>query len=202
MGINPPQIPGEGLGSATVLPRGPHPGSQPGSGLLGRGFGAHQSPGPPVIPYPHIQSRSRVMILPLIRVPQRSQWGDGSPQNPKNQELLSHFPLLPPHSPRASCASQALPKICWVRLCPDPSIRTEHKGETGVAAAPNTGDVPHLELLEMPHTTAGGGPSSQGRVRLGHLPPVSWESFPSSSRSTDPCHPTLPPQWGQHLQTP
>lgn len=90
-------------------------------------------------------------------------------RSPSLTSLCFHL-ILPEHPahPRPS------PKICWVRLCPDPSV----KGETGVAAAPNTGDVPHLELLEMPHTTAGGGPSSQGRVRLGHLPPCPGNPSP------------------------
>lgn len=91
-----------------------------------------------------------------------------------------------------------------------PSIRTKHKGETGVAAAPNTWDVPHLELLEMPHTWSSHiwmfpqleVVPAAGKGQAQTPPCFSWKSFPSSSRSTDPCHPTLPPQWGQHLQMP
>lgn len=104
-------------------------------------------------------------------------------RSPSLTSLCFH-PIPPEHPahPRPS------PKICWVRLCPDPSVRTEHKGETGVAAAPNTGDVPHLELLEMPHTTAGGSPSFQGRVRPGHLPPC-----PGNPSPPHPAAPIPPP---------
>lgn len=78
------------------------------------------------------------------------------------------------------------------------SLRTKPEGGTGVAAAPNTWDVPHLELLEMPTAgapTAGCSHSwrwCQGRVRLRHLPASPGNPFPphpAPTPATQHSHP-------------
>lgn len=107
---------------------------------------------------------------------------------PTGHQHGSHFSLLPepPVDPKAR------PKICWVGLCHpihwDQAQRRNRGGSSpkylGCATSGASRDAPQLELPHLDVSTAGGGPSSQGRVRLRHLL--------ASPGNLSPPHPTAP----------
>lgn len=139
-----------------------------------------------------------VMDPPKIlrpRSPQRDIQPGYSPWD-TSMDLSLPFASTPEHpvDPRPS------PKICCFRLCHPISWDQARRGNSsspkylGCATSGASRDSPHLQL---PHL---GVPTGKGQAQT--PPYLSWESLPSSSCSTNPCRPTLPPQWGQHLQTP
>lgn len=86
------------------------------------------------------------------------------------------IPWIPGQAPKSAGSGFATP--------------SKHKGETGgpkylgCATSGASRDAPHLELPQLDIPTAGGGPSSQGRVRLRDLP--------SPPGNPSPPHPAAP----------